>query len=78
PQNLRLAIYINNATQASDLAKYQLLFDPQTSGGLLAAIPAENLDECIKKLKTFGHKQSSLIGRVIPAPESMPITLNIG
>ncbi len=75
PQNLRLAIYINNATQASDLAKYQLLFDPQTSGGLLAAIPAENVDECIKKLKTFGHKQSSLIGRVIPAPETMPITL---
>ncbi|NEO39795.1 MAG: selenide, water dikinase SelD [Moorea sp. SIOASIH] len=75
PQNLRLAIYINNATQVGDLAKYQLLFDPQTSGGLLAAIPAENVDECIKKLKTFGHKQSSLIGRVIPAPETMPITL---
>ncbi|NEN95137.1 MAG: hypothetical protein F6K50_06230, partial [Moorea sp. SIO3I7] len=61
--------------QVGDLAKYQLLFDPQTSGGLLAAIPAENVDECIKKLKTFGHKQSSLIGRVIPAPETMPITL---
>ncbi|NET59532.1 MAG: selenide, water dikinase SelD [Symploca sp. SIO2E6] len=75
PQNLRLAIYINNANRANDVAKYQLLFDPQTSGGLLAAIPAENTDECIRKLKTFGHQQSCLIGRVISAPETMPITL---
>ena len=75
PQNLRLAIYLNNATQVRNLAKYQLLFDPQTSGGLLAAIPDQNADECIKMLKRFGHEQSCSIGRVIPAPEAMPITL---
>ena len=78
PQNLRLSIYINNSAQVSDLVKYQLLFDPQTSGGLLAAIPAEKADECIKQLKAFDHEQSGLIGRVIPAPEAMPITINIG
>ena len=77
PQNLRLSIYINNSAQVSDLVKYQLLFDPQTSGGLLAAIPAEKADECIKKLKHFGHEQSCLIGQVTPASEAMPITINI-
>jgi len=75
PQNLRLSIYINNSAEVSDLTKYQLLFDPQTSGGLLAAIPAENADKCIKKLQTCGYEQSCLIGRVIPAPQAMPITL---
>ncbi|NES25120.1 MAG: selenide, water dikinase SelD, partial [Symploca sp. SIO3E6] len=77
-QNLRQAIYLNNATQVSDWVKYQLLFDPQTSGGLLAAIPSENVDECIKKLKMFGHQQSCLIGKVILAPEVMPIILRNG
>ncbi len=75
PQNLQLATYINNSDEVSDLAKYQLLFDPQTSGGLLAAIPAENADECLKKLQTCGYEQSCLIGRVIPAPQAMPINL---
>ncbi|NER23421.1 MAG: selenide, water dikinase SelD [Symploca sp. SIO1C2] len=73
PQNLRLAIYLNNATQVSDLVKYQLLFDPQTSGGLLGAIPAENVDECLNKLKISGHKQSCLIGKVISTPEELRI-----
>lgn len=78
PQNLRLAIHINNAIQASGLAKYQLLFDPQTSGGLLAAIPEATADDCIQQLKTSGYPQSCLIGRVIPAPDTKPIALILG
>ncbi|NET63119.1 MAG: hypothetical protein F6K63_01365 [Moorea sp. SIO1G6] len=71
PKNFRSSIYIKNSLEVSHLANYQLLFDPQTSGGLLAYIPAEKADQCINKLKTFGHKQSCLIGRVISAPEAM-------
>ncbi|NEO42678.1 MAG: selenide, water dikinase SelD [Moorea sp. SIO4A3] len=71
PKNLRSSIYIKNRLDVSHLPNYQLLFDPQTSGGLLAAIPAEKADECINNLKACGHKQSCLIGRVIPAPEAM-------
>ena len=78
PQNLRLAMSIANADQASDLAKYPLLFDPQTAGGLLAALPAETASHCIRQLKNLGHQHSCLIGRVVPAIDAMPITLNIG
>ena len=78
PQNLRMAIYINQAAQASELARYQLLFDPQTSGGLLASIPADNANACIQKLKMLGHQHSCVIGRVTSASDEMPITLNIG
>ncbi|WP_364302074.1 AIR synthase-related protein [Moorena sp. SIO4A5] len=77
PKNLQLSIYIKNRLDVSHLPNYPLLFDPQTSGGILAAIPAEKADECINKLKACGHQQSSLIGRVIPAPQaiSRPITI---
>jgi selenide,water dikinase len=44
-----------------DHATYPLLFDPQTSGGLLAAIPAEVAMECCQKLRQAGY-QAAVIG----------------
>eukprot|EP00597_Dinobryon_sp_UTEXLB2267_P005722 CAMPEP_0170061660 /NCGR_PEP_ID=MMETSP0019_2-20121128/3152_1 /TAXON_ID=98059 /ORGANISM="Dinobryon sp., Strain UTEXLB2267" /LENGTH=460 /DNA_ID=CAMNT_0010267561 /DNA_START=498 /DNA_END=1879 /DNA_ORIENTATION=+ len=38
PQNIRCARAIGNATAGNGHATYPLLFDPQTSGGLLAAV----------------------------------------
>ena len=40
PQNLRARRAIKNAGEASRLERYQLLFDPQTAGGLLVRVPA--------------------------------------
>ncbi|OLT60062.1 AIR synthase-related protein [Moorena bouillonii] len=77
PKNLQFSIYIKNRLDVSHFPNYQLLFDPQTSGGILAAIPAEKADECINKLKAFGYKESCLIGRVIPAPEAKSRAITI-
>ena len=33
----------------------KLLADPQTAGGLLAAIPAENVSRCLDNLKAVGY-----------------------
>lgn len=42
----------------------ELLYDPQTSGGLLLSLPASQADDMIKELKDAGVEQSSIIGVV--------------
>ena len=43
-----------------------LLNDPQTSGGLLIAVPAERLDELTAFLREFGTLSASVIGKATP------------
>ena len=43
---------------------YPLLFDPQTSGGLLAEISANEADACIAQLREAGYEQAAVIGSV--------------
>ena len=50
-----------------------LLYDPQTSGGLLASIPAERADECASALAAAGCGAAARIGTVRrAAPGSSP------
>jgi selenide,water dikinase len=65
-ENLRVSNYINNLSEISTCVKYQLLFDPQTAGGLLAAIPAEQADLCLAQLQANGYADSEIIGQVTP------------
>ena len=54
------------------LWREDLVFDPQTSGGLLAAVPAEETDNIIKELKETGLP-ASVIGEVTDRTENMLI-----
>ncbi len=65
PENLRASRYIANLEQVHH-PNYPLLFDPQTSGGLLAAIPHEQVENCLNMLKILGYAQSRAIGCVVP------------
>ena len=43
------------------------LFDPQTSGGLLAAIQPEQVETALKQLRQSGYNNAAIIGEVLPA-----------
>ncbi|MFP4036816.1 MAG: selenide, water dikinase SelD, partial [Desulfobacteraceae bacterium] len=48
-----------------------ILFDPQTSGGLLICIPGDNADQFLAALKERGITEVAIIGEVIPSPEEI-------
>ena len=47
-----------------NVAKQPLLFDPQTSGGLLAAVPAQQAEPCLSALWQAGYIHAMKIGWV--------------
>jgi selenide,water dikinase len=64
PQNVRLRRAVRDPETLSGHARYPLLFDPQTSGGLLASVPAESATACLEELHASGYPQAVIIGRV--------------
>ena len=76
PANVRLRRAIANQTDAVKSPLYPLVFDPQTSGGLLASLPADKADECLRELHQSGYGQAAIVGRVKPQGEALePVTL---
>jgi selenide,water dikinase len=53
-----------------DHAKQIVLFDAQTSGGLLISVPAEKLDRLLAELERRGVETRAVIGEVLPAAET--------
>ena len=70
-QNVRLRRAIREPGELRDHKHFSLLFDPQTSGGLLAAIPAENAQACLTELLEQGYPASVVIGKVTDDTESL-------
>ena len=78
PQNIRLRRAITNVAAVGDDPRYPLLFDPQTAGGLLVAIPAKNAEACVAQLRDVGYEDSTLIGTVEPQSDrDGPITIEV-
>ncbi|WP_088346660.1 MULTISPECIES: selenide, water dikinase SelD [Rhodomicrobium] len=67
PENLRLRRAIAEGG-ARDHPLFPLLFDPQTAGGLLAAVPAGQAEACRADLIAAGYDRAAIIGTVTEAP----------
>ncbi len=53
------------------LALTDVLFDPQTSGGLAISVDADQADHLLNTLHTKGLKWASIIGKVTTGPEKL-------
>lgn len=76
PQNVRLRRAIRDLDAAQAMPLYPLLFDPQTAGGLLASVPADQAEACVEALRLAGYTDASIVGSVTMRSESLePISL---
>jgi selenide,water dikinase len=78
PQNVRLRRAISELTAATRHPLYPLLFDPQTSGGLLAAVPLAQAEDCVAALRAGGYAGADLIGFVAAHSAALePVTVDL-
>ena len=61
-----------------ELAEQDLLFDPQTSGGLLLACPGEQADELLSRLDESVDTACSIIGHVVEKTDEALIRVTRG
>lgn len=67
--------HINNAQNFASDTRYQLLFDAQISGGLLAAVPVEQAVQCVKALHEAGYLHATIVGSLDNSQRANSITL---
>lgn len=67
-QNLRTQRALFNDREKNIHHNYPLLFDPQTSGGLLASLPAEQAEACLQALHAAGYDKAQIIGKITTTP----------
>ncbi|MBX3588928.1 MAG: selenide, water dikinase SelD [Ramlibacter sp.] len=71
PANVRLRRAIRNQDVFVSDPRYPLLFDPQTAGGLLASVPADQAAACLAALREAGYASAAFIGRVLAQGDEM-------
>jgi selenide,water dikinase len=78
-RGLLSSLHADNALHGNILATHsliastprlQLLYDPQTAGGLLASVPAASAEACLAELRNLGYRDAVSIGRVKAASSS--------
>jgi selenide,water dikinase len=48
-----------------------ILFDPQTAGGLLISLPADDAEQLLEKMHQEGITEAAIVGEIVAAAESM-------
>jgi selenide,water dikinase len=77
PQNVRLRRAIREAEPIAQHPLYPLLFDPQTAGGLLAAVPLGEAGQCVAALRAAGYVDADVIGFVTERSGALePVTVD--
>ena len=68
----------NNSVVKETLSTWhkEIIFDPQTSGGLMAALPHDQSQNLLKSLHNMGVKGARIIGSVKPLQDSVYLVFN--
>lgn len=61
---------IHPAHPHGDDPRYIAGFDPQTAGGLLASVPADQAEACVRSLRNAGYSAAARIGAVVAPTEA--------
>jgi selenide,water dikinase len=78
PQNVRLRRAVREVETVARHPLYPLLFDPQTAGGLLAAIPLAEAVRCVAALRAAGYADADVIGFVTERSGVLePVTVDL-
>ncbi len=64
-ENMRSARAVDNVAFGKGKPQYPLLFDPQTSGGLLGAVPSDQVEKVLMALHLAGYTQAAAVGIVV-------------
>lgn len=70
--NKLVASNIFNHEAFADDPRFELLFDPQTAGGLIASVPDGKAEACITQLREAGFAEAKAIGRVSKLGADLP------
>ncbi len=75
---VRSSLYADNVAGAGDVsgpggARFDLLFDPQTAGGLLAAVPADRVGAILQDLRAAGYPAAAIGEITAGAPQIIAI-----
>ena len=70
--NSLVSRHIFNSEAFQGDPRFDLLFDPQTAGGLLASVAESQAEDCIKQLRESGYTQAKAIGRVAKTGGQLP------
>jgi len=64
--NVRLQHKIVTVESIAKHPLYPVIFDPQTAGGLLASVPVEESELCLRELRALGYQLATVVGKVQP------------